>query len=126
MIARPSLSIALLAFLFVVAGVFHFVRPAPFIRIVPSWLPAAALLVAVSGIAEIAGGVGLLMPTTRVAAAWGLIGLLVAVFPANVKMLTDAIAQGGSPLYLGALWARLPLQPVLVWWVWQAAIRSRT
>lgn len=124
MTARPPISIALLAALFVSAGIFHFLRPAPFIRIVPSWLPAPAVLVAVSGVAEVAGGIGLLVPATRVAAGWGLIVLLAAVFPANVKMLMDAIAHGGSALYVAALWARLPLQPLLVWWVWRTSVRG--
>ena len=96
----------------------HFVRPAIFERIVPPALPAPHLLVLLSGAAEVAGGLGLLLPATRRAAGWGLLALLVAVFPANVYMVGLA-----SALHLPAwvLWARLPLQPLLLWAVWRAA-----
>jgi len=100
------------------AGVLHFVRPAPFLRIVPPTLPAPGLLVLLSGVAEVAGGLGLLLPATRRAAGWGLLALLVAVFPANVYMVGLA-----SALHIPAwvLWARLPLQPLLMWAVWRAS-----
>jgi uncharacterized membrane protein len=109
-----------LALLFVSAGVLHFVRPAPFLRIVPPALPAPGLLVMLSGVAEVAGGLGLLLPATRRLASWGLLALLAAVFPANVYMVGLA-----SELHLPAwvLWARLPLQPLLMWAVWRAALR---
>jgi uncharacterized membrane protein len=87
------------------------------LRIMPPALPAPRLLVLLSGVAEVAGGLGLLWPATRRWAAWGLLALLVAVFPANVHML-----QLHEQLHLPAwaLWARLPLQPLLMWWVWRA------
>ena len=109
-----------LALLFVGAGVLHFVRPAPFLRIVPPALPAPGLLVLLSGVAEVAGGLGLLLPATRRLAGWGLLALLLAVFPANVYMVGLA-----SELHIPAwvLWARLPLQPLLGWAVWRAALR---
>lgn len=105
-----------LALLFVGAGVLHFVRPEIFERIVPPALPAPRLLVLLSGVAEVAGGLGLLLPATRRGAAWGLLALLVAVFPANVYMVGLAEA-----LHLPAwvLWARLPVQPLLMWAVWR-------
>ena len=108
-----------LALLFLSAGLLHFVRPAPFLRIVPPALPAPGLLVLLSGVAEVAGGLGLLLPATRRLAGWGLLALLVAVFPANVYMVGLA-----SELHLPAwvLWARLPLQPVLGWAVWRTAL----
>ena len=82
----------------------------------PPALPAPRLLVLLSGVAEVAGGLGLLLPATRRWAAWGLLVLLVAVFPANVHMLRLA-----SALHIPAwvLWARLPLQPLLMWAVWR-------
>lgn len=100
----------------------HFGRPAIFERIVPPALPAPHLLVLLSGVAEVAGGLGLLLPATRRAAGWGLLALLVAVFPANVYMVGLA-----SALHLPAwvLWARLPLQPLLMWLVWRAAELAR-
>jgi uncharacterized membrane protein len=117
---RPHWSLYVLAALFVGAGLLHFLHPAPYLRIMPPWLPAPRLLVLLSGAAEVAGGLGLLLPATRRAAAWGLLALLVAVFPANVYML-----QIHEQLHLPAwaLWVRLPLQPLLMWWVWRVAAR---
>lgn len=98
------------------AGITHFVAPDPFVRIVPPYLPAPLLLVYLSGAAEIAGGLGLLLPATRRWAAWGLVLLLIAVFPANVYMLQSHGAGLKVPLW--ALWLRLPLQAVLIAWAW--------
>jgi uncharacterized membrane protein len=120
---RLTLSISLLSIGFVVAGILHLVKPAAYVRIVPRWLPAPEMLVLVSGLCEIAGGLGLLLPVTRTAAGWGLVALLVAVFPANVQMLLDANAHGASRGWQTALAARLPLQAGLIWWVWRAAVR---
>ncbi|MDO7886019.1 DoxX family protein [Hymenobacter cheonanensis] len=108
-----------LALLFVSAGVLHFVRPAPFLRIVPPALPAPGLLVLLSGAAEVVGGLGLLLPATRRLAGWGLLALLAAVFPANVYMVGLA---GALHIPAWVLWARLPLQPLLMWAVWRVAI----
>jgi uncharacterized membrane protein len=118
-------SLALLACLFVVGGLMHFVRPNLYQSIVPPWLPNAPLLVAVSGICEIMGGVGVLLPATRRAAGWGLIVLLVAVFPANVQMLRLGYLNHSSELWKAALWFRLPLQILLLWWTWRAAARPK-
>ena len=121
--ARLSMSLALLALLFCGAGVLHFVAPSAYQRIIPTWLPAPALLVALSGVAEIAGGIGLLIPATRLAAGWGLIALLIAMFPANVRMLQMAHEARASTLRRALLVLRLPLQPLLIYWVWGAAVR---
>lgn len=110
------LSYYVLAVLFIGAGITHFVAPTAFLRIVPPYLPAPLLLVYLSGAAELAGGLGLLLPATRRWAIWGLILLLLAVFPANVYMLQTHGA--GLPVPLWALWLRLPLQAVLMAWVW--------
>ena len=105
-----------LALLFVGAGVLHFIRPEIFARIVPPALPAPRLLVLLSGAAEVAGGLGLLLPATRRWAAWGLLALLVAVFPANVYMVGLA---GALHIPAWVLWARLLLQPLLMGAVWR-------
>ena len=99
------------------AGVAHFRNPEPFVRIVPDYLPAHRALVAWSGFFEILGGVGLLIPRVRRPAAWGLIALFVAVFPANVNMAVKNIPFNGAhhPLLL---WLRLPLQAALIAWAW--------
>lgn len=100
--------------------------PGWFDRIVPPWVPNARVATLLSGAAEIAGAVGLLIPYTRSAAAWGLIALLVAVFPANVQMLQLARASGADAWYVALLWARLPLQALLVWWVWTVWRANKT
>lgn len=110
--------LVLLAGLMTYVGVMHFVAPGVFIRIVPRWLPAPAALVAISGACEILGGVGLLIPGTRRWAAWGLVALLIAVFPANVNMALNHLPFGRNPVPTWMLWARLPLQAVLVAWAW--------
>ena len=117
---RPSAKTAgrcVVAAAFVAAGVLHFVKPDAYARIVPPGFPSPRTLVAVSGAAEVAGGLGLLVPRLRRPAGWGLVALLVAVFPANVYMAVraDRFADLGVPTW--ALWARLPLQGVLAWWV---------
>ncbi len=127
---RGDAQIRAIAALFAVAGVSHFVAPDLFIHIVPPWLPdwlgTPRTLVHVSGMAELAGAAGVLIPATRRAAGWGLLALLVAVYPANVQMLIDARATGASSWYVVALWIRLPLQPLLGWWVWRRTIRRPT
>ena len=120
---RPTVSIMIMALVFIAAGALHILKPAPYVRIVPPWLPAPALLVLISGLCEIAGGAGLLFAATRVAAGWGLIALLIAVFPANVQMSLDAHARGASLGWQASLLLRLPLQLLLIWWVWHAAVR---
>ncbi|MBC7460455.1 MAG: DoxX family protein [Thermoleophilia bacterium] len=114
----------LLALLFIGAGSMHFLRPHGFVHIVPEQLPRPELLVSVSGVAEVLGGVGLLVPPVRRAAGIGLIALLVAVFPANVNMALHADRLGaGLPEW--ALWLRLPLQPALIAAVWLAAFKRQ-
>jgi uncharacterized membrane protein len=106
--------------LFIVAGALHFLRPEMYRRIVPPGMGYKAELVALSGIAEIAGGVGLLVPQTRSLAGYGLVALLLAVWPANIFMAVEAgtFAQV-APAW--ALWVRVPLQIPLMWWVWRVS-----
>ncbi|AFD26211.1 hypothetical protein DGo_CA2284 [Deinococcus gobiensis I-0] len=82
--------------------------------------PRAATLL--SGAAELAGGLGLLHPRTRPAARWGLLALLVAVFPANIYMAQAPERFQVSP---AVAWGRLPLQPLLMWMVWRAGRAAR-
>lgn len=102
---------------YVAAGVAHFVATHMYERAIPDYLPAPRALVLVSGVAEIAGGLGITIPFTRRAAAWGLILLLVAVMPANVWMVQHPERFAEIPPW--ALWARLPLQLPLIWWAWR-------
>jgi uncharacterized membrane protein len=113
---------ALLGALMLGVGILHFTHAALFAAIVPDYLPAHLLLVYVSGVAELALGVSLWFARTRVWAAWGLMALYVAVFPANLNMALHpdlplpGVAQPPSPL---ALWLRLPLQLVLLYWAYR-------
>jgi len=100
------------------AGVYHFVKPGAYVAMVPSVLPFPLALVYVSGVAEIAGGLGLLHPRTRRAAAWGLVLLLVAVFPANINMAINHLPLDGREVPAWTLWARLPLQAVMIAWAY--------
>jgi len=108
--------------LYVVAGTLHFVVPGLYVQIVPPVLPAPLALVYLSGAAEIAVGIGVLVPRTRRYAAWGTVALLLAIFPANVYMATHGVVVegapgGGDPSTL-ARWARLPFQGVLILWAY--------
>jgi uncharacterized membrane protein len=114
---RAALRVVLGLF-FVAGGILHFLKPEAYVQIVPPYLPYPLALVYVSGVFEILGGCGVLIPRLRKVAGWGLIALLVAVFPANLHMaLGDVQVQGlsVSPLLL---WLRLPLQLVLIVWVY--------
>lgn len=112
----------LLAALFVGAGATHFLNPRPFRAIMPDYLGWQAELVALSGAAELLLGILLLIPGARPVARWGLLALLVAVFPANLHMALHPERYAALPAWL--LWLRLPLQPLLMLWVWKATAES--
>ena len=114
---------ALLGVFFVVAGVMHFVLPESYAKVMPPWLGWHAALVAISGACEIAGGIGVLVAPLRRAAGWGLILLSIAVLPANVQMLLDGLDAGRPAWQIGLLVLRLPLQALLIWWIWRVAAR---
>ncbi len=106
-----------LAGLFIFAGVMHFVSPNFFVKIVPPQIASWALeLTYISGFFEILGGLGLLFAQTRNWAVYGLMALLVAVYPANIYMALEP-AKFGVPAWI--LYARLPLQFGLLWWLWR-------
>jgi uncharacterized membrane protein len=112
----------LLAVFFIGSGVNHFVMPRAYERIVPPRLQGdAKRVVVVSGVAEVAGGVGVLLPGMRGPAGVGLIALLAAVFPANLYM--TRVPERFRPIPRWALYARLPLQPLMMWWAWRATRR---
>ena len=122
--SRRSL-VLLIAALFCVGGIMHFVAPTAYVRIVPAVASRADDAGAGQRRRRDAGGVGVLIPATRVAAGWGLIALLVAVFPANVLMLQTAhepvrrpLAGDARPATSAAARADL--------WVWRAVIRTRS
>ena len=112
-----------LALIFVSAGILHFLRPGMYEAIMPDQLPAHRELVYASGVAEIAGGIAVLPQKSARWGGWFLIATLVAVFPANVNMAVNPERFGKIPEAL--LWVRLPLQALLMAWVWAVAIRRR-
>jgi uncharacterized membrane protein len=120
----PPFSRALLGLLFVGAGALHFRAPGTYERIMPPYLPLHRELVYLSGALEIAGGLGLLPERTRRSAGAGLVLLLLAVWPANLQMLLDARASGKPAWWVALLWARMPLQVLLMAWVWRASRQS--
>ena len=111
-----SLTKVAFAILFVAAGLNHFIAPAFYVSIMPTYLPWHYALVIISGVAEVVLGVGLLIPRTSRYAAWGLILLLIAIFPANIHMATHTELYPTIPVI--ALWLRLPLQGVLIMWAY--------
>lgn len=109
----------LLCVFFVLGGLNHFINPAFYLKIMPPYLPWRLFLVYLSGFFEVALGVLLLVPALTRVAAWGLIALLVAVFPANVHMAINPQFYPDIPPLV--LWLRLPLQAVFIAWAyWHA------
>jgi uncharacterized membrane protein len=110
------------ALLFLGSGIMHFTHEKFYTAIVPKSLPNPKLLVQVSGVAELAGAAGVMIPGTRKLAGKGLIALLIAVYPANIQMAVNADRYKQFPAW--ALWARLPLQFAAIALVWRGSQRS--
>ncbi len=111
---------------FIVAGVAHFVAPHLYDPMMPDWLPAASHrpLIYLSGLAELAGGIGVFTTHFRRAAAWGLIALLIAIFPANLHVaLNPAAGEAFGPSQT-VLWLRLPFQAAFIAWVWWTCLAT--
>ena len=109
------ISLVTMSGLYCLAGISHFLKPKMFIAITPKWVPYPHIMNVVVGAIEIALGVALLFETTRSLAAFGIIALLVAVFPANVKHFQIALKKGK---YVVATFLRLPLQLLLIYWAY--------
>ncbi|WP_136667117.1 DoxX family membrane protein [Flavobacterium sp. H122] len=105
-----------MAFLYILAGFNHFRNPKMYIRIIPSYLPNPNLVNKLSGLAEIILGIGLLIPSVTKFSAWGIILLLIAIFPANLNMYLNEKAGFGLPKWV--LLLRLPIQLVLIYWAY--------
>jgi uncharacterized membrane protein len=114
---RKEVLRGVLAVCTIIVGITHFLRPEQYARIVPPPFPPLTS-VYVSGFFEILGGIGLLIPFVSVAAAWGLIALFIAVFPANIYMTLHNIKIEGIPHSQLLYWARLPFQVVLIAWAY--------
>jgi uncharacterized membrane protein len=110
------LSVPLCTVLFIFVGILHFAKTPAFLRIMPPQIPFPLELVYLSGIVEIAGGLGLLWKSTRGISIKVLLALLVAVYPANIHMAMSPDKFPEIPIWM--LYARLPLQPFIALWVW--------
>jgi len=112
----------LLAAFFIVAGVNHFRTPGIYYGMMPAWVTWPEAANVVSGIAEILGGLGLFFPKTRRLAGWGLIALLIAVFPANLHVALQG-RMPGTDFSPTVLWLRLPFQVLFIALVWWLAVK---
>ncbi len=115
-----AVSRAILALLYLAAGILHLAIPDPFLRIMPGWVPWPREVILFTGLCEIAGAAGLLVPRLRRAAGIGLALYAVCVFPANIKHALDDLARAQPQLGWWYHAPRLMLQPVLVWWALKA------
>lgn len=106
----------LMALLYMLAGINHFRVPRMYTKIIPPSFPSPKLLNILAGLAEITLGILLCIPAVTQFAAWGIIALLIAIFPANVYMYRNSAAYRKIPKW--ALLARLPLQLALIFWAW--------
>jgi uncharacterized membrane protein len=119
------IAVVFAASFYIIAGTLHFIKPEPYLRIMPPYIPWHATMVRISGAFEILGALGLLVTGTRRAAAWGLVALLIAVFPANIYMAMHPVEAGAASIAPVLRWGRLPLQLVLIWWLlWCTRPRS--
>jgi uncharacterized membrane protein len=118
--ALKSSLVCVTGLFFIVAGLNHFLHPAPYLSMMPPYLPWHDGLVQASGVAEVLGGIGVLIPRMRALAGWGLIALLVAVFPANLSVALHGWPGVNLPRWV--LWLRLPFQPLFIWWIYRLCI----
>ena len=109
-------TVYLMAVGYIAAGIMHLLFPRGYLRIMPAWVPAPLMAVYASGVIEILFALLLLPVATRAVAAWLIIVMLVAIFPANIQMVINFRDQHSRYLWLAI--ARLPLQLVLIWWAW--------
>ena len=112
-----EISLYVMAVLYIIAGSYHFINTRFYSRMMPPWVPWHMPIVYVSGAFEIILGVLLIPVMTRTYAAWGIIILLILIFPANIQMTLNFYRKKNPYLWISVL--RLPLQPVLIWWAWQ-------
>ena len=106
----------LMAAIYILAGIMHFVKPKVYLKIMPPALPFHKGLVYLSGLCEMVFGAMLLFDSTQSIGAWGLIATLIGVYPANIYMLSSY--KGKRKWYRIALWIRLPIQFLLIYWAW--------
>lgn len=106
-----------MSIMYILAGIMHFIKPRVYGAIMPSYIPNKKGMVFWSGVAEVAGGVGLLFEETRAIAIWGIIAMLIVFFTVHIDMLSNEKLKGKFPMWV--LWMRLPLQFGLIYWAYQ-------
>ncbi len=117
-----SIGLAVMGIFYIAAGVNHFVRPGFYAAVMPLYIAQPLLMIDISGVAEVLGGIGVLVPDgfvfprTRAAAAWGIVALLIAVSPVHIHMCLHPEQFMQIPVW--ALWLRLVLQLPLIGWAW--------
>jgi uncharacterized membrane protein len=113
---RKKIGLYIMAVLYIIAGTIHLTNPDFYKKIMPPWLPCHYFIIYFTGACEIVLGTLLIPQQSRKTAAWGIIILLVAVFPANIQMMLNYWHQQSPHLWIAIL--RLPLQPLLIWWAY--------
>lgn len=113
----------IMALLYIIAGINHFWHPETYLKIIPPFIPAHKFINAVTGVVEIALGLLLLPKPTSNIAAWGLVVLLILIFPANIQMTINYHKENHPYLVLSYL--RLPLQALLIWWAFSYTNRRK-
>ena len=116
--SRQDKAAAAMAAMFLFTGTDHFLNTGRYLPMMPPTLPSPLALIYVSGFFELAGAVGLLIRRTRRWAAWGLVALLIAVFPANIYVAISGGSIAGMPSSPWYYWARLPVQLIFIAWAW--------
>ena len=106
----------MMAGMYVLAGLAHWLFPKAYLRVLPPWVPWGRLTVWASGLLEVALGAALWFPQTRVASLYGIMGMLLLFMPVHTHMLSDKRAAGGLPRW--ALWLRIPMQGFLIYWAY--------
>lgn len=109
-------AVYLMGILYVLAGINHFLRPDFYLKMLVGFLPYPNELNIISGAIEIVLGIGVMLPQTKKISAWGIILLLVAIFPANINMALHASEWNFTA---AMLYLRLPIQFLLIWWAYR-------
>ncbi len=104
--------------MFVVAGIMHFIIPKQYERIMPEYIPNHRAMVLWSGVFEILGGIGIMIPATETFSGYGLILLLIAVMPVHIDMFRKAIAKKPVSLFSLLTLIRIPIQFWIMYWVY--------
>lgn len=119
----PRIPLLFIALFFIIGGIAHFVAADFFILMMPDYLGYHKQLVSISGVFEVLGAIGILVPKTRLLAAYGLIALIIAVYPANINMAVHADHYKNISAFF--LYIRLPVQLLFIWFVWWAVTPER-